>query len=69
MYVAQFSRPATPGRIYYHLYQVPELVADADTAGWRLLDYHAGRELSEACVYPPAVRRRDKQLFFAFQKK
>ena len=69
MYVAQFSRPATPGRIYYHLYRVPELVADADTAGWRLLNYHAGRELSEACVYPLAVRQQDKQLFFAFQKK
>jgi SAM-dependent methyltransferase len=67
--VAQFSRPATPGRVYYHIYRANELIDDAAGAGWRLQAYHAGRELSEGRIYPPLVRDRDKQLFFAFQKR
>ena len=67
--VAQFSRPATPGRVYYHIYQAKEMIDDAAHSGWRLRAYHAGRELSEGCLYPPLVRDRDKQLFFAFQKQ
>lgn len=66
--VAQFSRPATPGRVYYHIYRATELVDDAAQAGWQLLAYHTGRELDEGCTYPPVVRRQDKQLFFAFKK-
>jgi SAM-dependent methyltransferase len=67
--VAQFSRPAPPGQVYYHIYRVSELAEDAALAGWTLLNYHTGRELSEERAYPRAVRQRDKQLFFAFQKK
>ncbi len=66
--VAQFSRPATPGHVYYHVYRATELIEDAIWAGWRLQGYHAGRELSEECVYPALIRNNDKQLFFAFQK-
>ncbi len=66
--VAQFSRPATPGRIYYHIYRPAELIEDAKKAGWHLQSYHAGRELGEGCVYPPLIRQGDKQLFFAFIK-
>jgi SAM-dependent methyltransferase len=66
--VAQFSLKATPGMIYYHLYQTDELIADAASAGWRLLGHHSGTELNEDRVYPPSVRRQDKQQFFAFEK-
>lgn len=66
--VAQFSRPATPGRVYYHIYRANQLIEDATRAGWRLLAYHTGRELSEGRAYPPAIKRQDKQLFFAFEK-
>lgn len=66
--VAQFSQPATPGKVYYHLYRPAELIADASGAGWRLLGWHAGRELSEGATWPPAVRGADKQLFFAFAR-
>ena len=68
MQVAQFSRPATPGRVYYHIYRTTELLADAASAGWLLLGYHAGSELTEMRIYPNFVRGQDKQLFFAFQK-
>ncbi|RMF01380.1 MAG: hypothetical protein D6768_10755 [Chloroflexi bacterium] len=68
MQVAQFSQPATPGRVYYHVYRPAELIADAAYSGWRLLGWHAGRELSEAATWPPAVRGADKQLFFAFAR-
>ncbi len=64
--VAQFSVPATAGRIFYHLYRVEELAADAAPAGWRLLAYRSGAEITEGTVYPVWVRRADKQLFFAF---
>ncbi|NJN97543.1 MAG: hypothetical protein HC875_27425 [Anaerolineales bacterium] len=66
--VAQFSLQSTPGLIYYHVYQTDELIEDATSAGWRLLGQHSGTELNEDRVYPPAVRRADKQLFFAFEK-
>ncbi|MEW5960068.1 MAG: class I SAM-dependent methyltransferase [Chloroflexota bacterium] len=66
-WVAQFSLQATPGRIYYHVYGAEELVEDAAGAGWRLLAHHSGRELSEDRVYPPLIRRQDKQQFFAFE--
>lgn len=66
--VAQFSVPATPGRIYYHLYQATELIDDAASAGWRLLGHHSGTELNEGRHYPELIRRQDKQQFFAFQK-
>lgn len=66
--VAQFAIPITPGRIYYHLYQADELIADAAAAGWQLLGYHSGTELNENHVYPASVRGQDKQLFFAFGK-
>jgi SAM-dependent methyltransferase len=66
--VAQFSLQSTPGRIYYHLYQAGELIQDANQAGWRLLGYHSGAELSEDRVYPAHIRSQDKQLFFGFKK-
>lgn len=66
--VAQFSLQATPGLIYYHLYRADELVADAASAGWRLLGHHSGTELNEDQVYPPYIRSQDKQQFFAFEK-
>lgn len=66
--VAQFSLQSTPGLIYYHVYRTDELIEDATSAGWRLLGQHSGTELNEDRVYPPAVRRADKQLFFAFEK-
>jgi hypothetical protein len=66
--VAQFSQPATPGKVYYHIYRAGELIDDAAAADWQLLDYHSGRELSEGVTYPTSIRRLDKQLFFAFQK-
>lgn len=65
--VAQFAIPTTPGRIYYHLYQVDELIADA-AAGWQLLGHHSGTELNENQVYPASIRGQDKQLFFAFER-
>lgn len=65
--VAQFAIPVTPGRIYYHLYRVNELIEDASAVGWHLLGYHSGTELNEGRVYPAAIRQRDKQLFFAFE--
>jgi SAM-dependent methyltransferase len=65
--VAQFALPATPGRIFYHLYRPAELMEEAVTAGWRLLGYHSGAELNEGRVYPNRVRALDKQLFFAFE--
>jgi SAM-dependent methyltransferase len=66
--VAQFSVPATPGRIYYHLYQPGELVEDAAEAGWQLQGHHSGTELNEGQVYPETIRHQDKQQLFAFQK-
>jgi SAM-dependent methyltransferase len=66
--VAQFSIPATPGRIYYHLYQYDELIDDAVRAGWRLQGYHSGTELNEGQTYPEIIRQQDKQQLFAFQK-
>lgn len=65
--VAQFAIPATSGYIYYHLYRVEELLEDAFKAGWRLLGYHSGSELAERRLYPDAIRKRDKQLLFAFR--
>jgi SAM-dependent methyltransferase len=67
-YVAQFSLQTTAGRIYYHRYRADEFIAEATGAGWLLLGYHSGTELSEARLYPPAIRSQDKQLFFAFEK-
>jgi SAM-dependent methyltransferase len=67
--VAQFSLQATPGKIYYHVYRAEALVEDAAGAGWRLLGHHSGTELNEDRVYPAAIRRLDKQQFFAFQKE
>lgn len=64
--VAQFAVPATPGRIYYHLYRAETLIEDAASAGWRLLGHHSGTELNENRVYPALIRRQDKQQFFAF---
>jgi len=64
--VAQFSRPATSGKVYYHIYRANELLKDAAAAGWKLQDYHAGSELTTGRRYPPLVRQQDKQLFFAF---
>ena len=66
-HVAQFSRPATPGRIYYHIYRASELIEDAEGCGWSLIAYHAGSELGTGRTYPPFIRQQDKQLFFAFQ--
>ncbi len=66
--VAQFSLQTTPGRIYYHIYRATELIEDAAFAGWQLLGHHSGTELNEDRIYPPAVRERDKQQFFAFEK-
>ena len=67
--VAQFSQPATKGKVYYHIYRASELIEDASFAGWEPLGFHAGRELSEGVTYPPSIRERDKQLFFAFEKR
>jgi ubiquinone/menaquinone biosynthesis C-methylase UbiE len=66
--VAQFSLQTTPGMVYYHIYRPDELIEDAAHAGWRPLGHHSGTELNEDRVYPPAVRRQDKQQFFAFEK-
>lgn len=66
--VAQFSLQATPGQIYYHIYQTRELMEDAAGAGWRLLGHHSGTELSEGRIYPPLIRQQDKQQFFAFER-
>lgn len=66
--VAQFSQPATPGRVYYHIYRPGELIAEAAAAGWRLVGFHAGSELAAHKTYPPPIRGLDKQLFFAFEK-
>lgn len=66
--VAQFSLRPTPGRIYYHVYRAEELIADATGAGWHLLAHHCGSELNTNRVYPAAIRRQDKQQFFAFEK-
>jgi SAM-dependent methyltransferase len=66
--VAQFSLQSTPGLVYYHLYRADEVAADAASAGWRLLGYHSGTELNEDRLYPPYIRRQDKQQFFAFEK-
>jgi hypothetical protein len=66
--VAQFSQPATPGTVYYHIYQADELLADAAAAGWQLLAFHNGSELNTGKSYPARVRGLDKQLFFAFEK-
>jgi SAM-dependent methyltransferase len=68
-YVAQFSLQTTPGQIYYHLYHANELIEDADQAGWRLVGFHSGVELAERRLDPPGLRRRDKQLFFAFERR
>lgn len=68
-YVAQFSLQTTSGRIYYHRYRVDEFIDEAANAGWLLLGYHSGSELSEARLYPPGIRGQDKQLFFAFEKQ
>jgi SAM-dependent methyltransferase len=66
--VAQFSLQTTPGKIFYHVYQAEEFIADAASSGWRLLGQHSGTELNEDRIYPVAVRQADKQLFFAFEK-
>ncbi len=67
--VAQFSLRTTPGMIYYHLYRADELIADAASAGWRLLGHHSGTELNEDRTYPSIIRAQDKQQFFAFEKR
>lgn len=67
-YVTQFSLQATSGQIYYHRYRAGEFIAEAAKAGWRLLGYHSGSELSEGRLYPPGIRGQDKQLFFALEK-
>ena len=67
--VAQFSQPATPGQIYYHIYQAGEMIDDATTTGWQLLGWHCGSELAAGEVYPARIRAMDKQLFFAFRAK
>jgi SAM-dependent methyltransferase len=66
--VAQFAIPVTPGRIYYHLYRAEALIEEAVQAGLHLLGYHSGTELNENRVYPAAIRQRDKQLLFAFER-
>ena len=65
--VAQFSQPATPGKIYYHIYRAGEIIDDATTVGWQLLGWHCSSELAAGDVYPARIRAMDKQLFFAFQ--
>jgi ubiquinone/menaquinone biosynthesis C-methylase UbiE len=65
--VAQFSQPATPGNVYYHVYRPEIVIADALTAGWHLMGWHCGSELGEGTEYPVWARRLDKQLFFAFE--
>jgi SAM-dependent methyltransferase len=65
--VAQFSLQSTPGKIYYHVYRSEALIEDASGAGWQLLGHHSGTELNEDRVYPAAIRRLDKQQFFAFK--
>lgn len=65
--VAQFSQPATPGRIHYHIYRASEVVEDATTMGCQLLGWHCGSELATGQVYPARIRAMDKQLFFAFR--
>lgn len=67
--VAQFSLQSTRGNIYYHIYQAPELIEDAARAGWQQLGHHNGTELSEESIYPPHIRKQDKQQFFAFERE
>lgn len=66
--VAQFSLQSTPGKIYYHVYRPEALIEDAADAGWGLLGHHSGTELNEDRMYPAAIRRLDKQQFFAFER-
>lgn len=67
--VAQFSLPITEGTVYYHLYRHEALLADAAAAGFILLGYHSGNELTEAQFFSPTVRRLDKQVLYAFGKR
>ncbi len=66
--IEQVSLAATPGRVYYHLYQHDELVADAVAGGFKLLGYHSGRELNERRTFSTRTRQLDKQILYAFQK-
>lgn len=66
--VAQFSLQSTPGLVYYHIYRAGEVIDDAASAGWHLLGHHSGTELNEDRTYPPGIRAKDKQQFFAFEK-
>jgi SAM-dependent methyltransferase len=68
-FINQVSLTATPGRVYYHIYEYNELVEDATVANLGLIACHSGRELSENREFPPHVRRLDKQVFYAFTPK
>lgn len=68
-HINQVSLTATPGRVYYHIYEYNELVEDAAAANLILIACHSGRELSEKREFPPHVRQLDKQVFYAFTPK
>ncbi len=66
--IQQVSADSTPGLVYYHLYRHKELVADAATAGFELMGYHSGAELSEGQDFAPRARQLDKQVLYAFRR-
>lgn len=66
--VDQVSATPTPGKVYYHIYEHDELLADAASGGLELIAYHSGRELSEARLFRPRVRQLDKQVLYAFRR-
>ena len=51
----------------YHRYAHAELVSDADHAGLTLVEARAGSELADGRPLPGWVRRRDKQILYAFR--
>ena len=66
--VGQVSAAPTPGKVYYHIYEHDELLADAASGGLEVIGYHSGRELSEGRLFRPRVRQLDKQVLYAFRR-
>ncbi|MDK1028231.1 MAG: class I SAM-dependent methyltransferase [Anaerolineae bacterium] len=66
--VNQVSLKATAGKIFYHIYQHDELVADARAAGLELLGFHSSEELRTTQEFPSYIRKREKQVMYAFRR-
>jgi len=67
-FIKQVALLPTAGKVYYHLYNHQELMADAQVAGLRLVGYHSARELAEGKEFGQRARRLDKQVLYAFTK-